>query len=61
TSEDYRQWSDDLAKAGVMLCVPTQWHGRPVLRLAFVNPESDPAQVLTVLRETLTPDHHVPA
>jgi glutamate/tyrosine decarboxylase-like PLP-dependent enzyme len=59
SADDYRRWSDDLAKAGVMLCVPTQWDGRPVLRLAFVNPETDPQQVLTVLRETLTPADYV--
>ena len=55
-AEDYHRWSDDLAKAGTMLCVPTRWQGRPVLRLAFVNPETDPDQVLAVLRETLAPD-----
>ncbi len=54
--EDYHRWSDDLAKAGTLLCVPTRWQERPVLRLAFVNPETDPEQVLAVLRETLAAD-----
>ncbi len=53
---DYARWSDDLAKAGTLLCIPTRWQGRPVLRLAFVNPETDPAAVLDVLRTTLAPD-----
>ena len=45
----YAGWSDTLAKRGVILCVPTNWHGRPVLRLAFVNPDTQPALVIEVL------------
>jgi len=48
----YAQWSHRLAKEGVILCVPTRWAGRTVLRLAFVNPETRPERVIEVL-ETL--------
>jgi glutamate/tyrosine decarboxylase-like PLP-dependent enzyme len=48
----YAAWSRSLAKTGVILCVPTKWHGRTVLRLAFVNPDTQPARVVEVL-ETL--------
>ncbi len=52
TSADYHAWSDDLAHAGRMLCVPTTWHGQTILRLVFINPATDPDKVLTILRET---------
>ncbi len=45
----YRAWSDRLAHEGVVLCLPTRWQGRTVLRLAFVNPATDPAAVVAVL------------
>src|SRR5450755_1327609 len=45
----YAVWSNALAKEGVILCVPTQWHDRTVLRLAFVNPDTKPARVIDVL------------
>ncbi len=48
----YAAWSDAQAKAGVILCVPTTWRGRTVLRLAFVNPDTEPERVIDVL-ETL--------
>ena len=45
----YASWSNALAKQGAILCVPTKWHGRTVLRLAFVNPDTQPARVIEVL------------
>lgn len=45
----YATWSKRLAEEGVILCVPTRWRERPVLRLAFVNPETQPARVIEVL------------
>ena len=36
----------------VMLCVPTAWRGQTVLRLAFVNPATDPDKVIAILAET---------
>ena len=47
--EQYRTWSTTLAKDGVILCLPTQWQGRTVLRLAFVNPATHAADVLAAL------------
>jgi glutamate/tyrosine decarboxylase-like PLP-dependent enzyme len=52
TPEQYSRWSHELAANGVILCVPTTWRGTTVLRLAFVNPATDPAHVIEVL-ETL--------
>jgi glutamate/tyrosine decarboxylase-like PLP-dependent enzyme len=49
TDEQYRAWSTKLAKAGVILCLPTQWKGRTVLRLAFVNPATHADDVLAAL------------
>jgi glutamate/tyrosine decarboxylase-like PLP-dependent enzyme len=46
----YATWSAALAKAGVILCVPTKWAGRTVLRLAFVNPRTEAARVVEVLQ-----------
>jgi len=45
----YAVWSNALAKKGVILCVPTKWHDRTVLRLSFVNPDTKPARVIEVL------------
>jgi glutamate/tyrosine decarboxylase-like PLP-dependent enzyme len=50
--EQYTAWSRRLALDGVILCLPTTWRGRTVLRLAFVNPDTRPERVLAAL-ETL--------
>jgi len=50
--EQYDQWSRELSASGTIFCVPTSWHGEPVLRLAFVNPDTQASAVITVL-ETL--------
>ena len=47
--EQYEQWSRATADSATMLCVPTKWQGRSVLRLAFVNPETDPERVIEIL------------
>jgi glutamate/tyrosine decarboxylase-like PLP-dependent enzyme len=52
SDSDYHEWSAGLSHEGVILCIPTRWQGRTVLRLAFVNPATDPDQVLEVLRTT---------
>ncbi|MGW1674129.1 hypothetical protein [Streptomyces sp. NPDC002324] len=49
---DYADWSARAAEAGTILCVPTQWNGTTVLRLAFVNPDTDADDVIRTL-ETL--------
>lgn len=46
---DYQQWSQQAALEGSILCVPTTWRGETVLRLAFVNPDTNPDRVLTAL------------
>jgi len=47
--DQYRAWSRAQARDGVVLCLPTSWQGRTVLRLAFVNPETRPDAVLAAL------------
>jgi glutamate/tyrosine decarboxylase-like PLP-dependent enzyme len=48
----YEAWSHELALAGRILCLPTTWRGRSLLRLAFVNPATEPSRVVEEL-ETL--------
>lgn len=50
---EYQAWSSQLSREGVILCVPTRWQGRLVLRLAFVNPATDASEVLEVLNTTM--------
>ena len=45
----YQEWSRSQALAGTILCLPTRYQGRIVLRLAFVNPATRAADVLAVL------------
>ncbi len=47
--ERYRTWSRRMALDGVILCLPTTFQGRTVLRLAFVNPATRPADVMAAL------------
>lgn len=49
TAEQYAAWSREQALAGRVLCVPTRWQDEPVLRLVFVNPDTDPGLVSDVL------------
>jgi glutamate/tyrosine decarboxylase-like PLP-dependent enzyme len=49
SGEQYSEWSHEQAVAGAILCVPTKWRDRTVLRLAFVNPETDADRVLGLL------------
>lgn len=49
----YRRWSQRLAKEGTLLCLPTAFAGEIALRLAFVNPQTDPAAVIDVLERTM--------
>ncbi|WP_422116337.1 pyridoxal phosphate-dependent decarboxylase family protein [Brachybacterium sp. UNK5269] len=53
TQEAYRRWSQRLATEGTLLCVPTAVLGETALRLAFVNPATDPGAVIEVLRTTM--------
>jgi glutamate/tyrosine decarboxylase-like PLP-dependent enzyme len=45
----YDNWSHRMARDGVVLCLPTTWHGDTVLRLAFVNPATQAERVIEVL------------
>jgi glutamate/tyrosine decarboxylase-like PLP-dependent enzyme len=47
--EDYVTWSKKHALAGDFLCLPTRWQGEWVLRLAFVNPATQVAEVVAAL------------
>jgi len=47
--DQYRAWSQTQARDGVVLCLPTTWQGRTVLRLAFVNPATRTDAVLAAL------------
>jgi glutamate/tyrosine decarboxylase-like PLP-dependent enzyme len=46
---DYEAWSDYHARAGNVLCVPTRWEGRSMLRFCFINPTTDVDEVASVL------------
>jgi glutamate/tyrosine decarboxylase-like PLP-dependent enzyme len=48
-AEDYAAWSQQLSREGLMLCLPTRWQGRTVLRLAFINPRTNPDRVIELL------------
>ena len=54
TPQAYQRWSRRLAKDGTILCVPTGFDGRTALRLAFVNPSTDPGAVIEVLATTMS-------
>jgi glutamate/tyrosine decarboxylase-like PLP-dependent enzyme len=53
TPAAYRRWSQRLAQEGTLLCLPTAFRGEIALRLAFVNPATDPAAVIAVLERTM--------
>jgi len=45
TAADYERWSSDQLRAGESFVVPTTHDGETVLRMCFVNPRTEPAQV----------------
>jgi glutamate/tyrosine decarboxylase-like PLP-dependent enzyme len=45
----YREWSQRVARDELILCLPTTWEKKPVLRLAFVNPATQANRVIDVL------------
>lgn len=51
TPADYASWSRRTALEGDILCLPTKHEGRTMLRLAFVNPATKAADVMTVLSQ----------
>jgi len=46
---DYERWSAQSSEDGSVVCVPTRWQGRPVLRFCFINPETEVVEVASVL------------
>ncbi|HSX98126.1 MAG TPA: pyridoxal-dependent decarboxylase, partial [Streptomyces sp.] len=53
--QDYAAWSARAAETGTILCVPTLWNGETVLRMAFVNPETDADDVIRTLHTLRRP------
>ena len=53
TDEQYHEWSQRMARDGVILCIPTKHSGETVLRLVFVNPDTEADRVIAVLRDTM--------
>ncbi len=45
TAIDYERWSNDQLRTGESFVVPTTHEGETVLRMCFVNPRTEPAQV----------------
>lgn len=52
SAEQIDTWAEEQRRSGALLCLPTTWRGEKVLRICVVNPQTDPAYVLSVL-ETL--------
>lgn len=51
--DEMDHWAETHRRSGALLCLPTSWRGEKVFRLCIVNPNTDPAHVLDILR-TLT-------
>jgi glutamate/tyrosine decarboxylase-like PLP-dependent enzyme len=49
TDDRMRAWSDEQARRGTALIITTRWRGELLFRMCFVNPATDPAEVLAVL------------
>lgn len=52
TDAQYNEWSNRLAKAGELLCIPTRHAGETVLRMAFMNPDTDVEKVIEIMEES---------
>ncbi|WP_296142826.1 hypothetical protein [uncultured Anaerococcus sp.] len=50
--EDYEVWSRDLALRGKLLCLPSSIDGETILRLAFLNPNTDIEKAINIIVET---------
>jgi glutamate/tyrosine decarboxylase-like PLP-dependent enzyme len=59
--DTYSEWSQRLAREGVILCLPTTWQGETVLRLAFVNPATRAERVIEVLETLRRPSIPTPS
>ncbi len=50
--DDYKKWSDSLALSGKMLCIPSSINGEIILRLAFLNPNTDIDKAIEIIVES---------
>ena len=50
--EDYDAWSKNLAINGKLLCLPSSIDGETILRLAFLNPNTDIDKAIDMIIET---------
>lgn len=53
SDEDYRKWSKEMATSARMLCLTTKHNGETVLRLAFLNPDTNIDTVIDYLEHTM--------
>ena len=49
---DYASWSSDLALEGKLLCIPSSINGEIILRLAFLNPNTDIDKAINIIVDT---------
>ena len=50
SEKELYKWSEKHRRDGTLLCLPTKWKGKTVLRICVVNPNTDPNQVIEVLK-----------
>ena len=50
SEEEVCEWSERHRRDGSLLCLPTIWKGKKVLRICVVNTNTDPSQVIKVLK-----------
>ena len=50
--EEYHAWSKNLALNGKLLCLPSSIDGETILRLAFLNPNTDIDKAIDMIIET---------
>lgn len=50
--DDYKLWSEKLALEGKLLCLPSSIDGETILRLAFLNPNTDIDKAIEIIIET---------
>ena len=50
SEEEVYEWSERHRRDGSLLCLPTIWKGKKVLRICVVNTNTDPSQVIKVLK-----------
>lgn len=50
--QDYEKWSKELALKGELLCLPSSIDGETILRLAFLNPNTNIQKAIDIIIET---------